>query len=253
VLDPARLREFVPFNTLPEAALGRLAAELALERLPKGTVLCEEGAADHEAIYLVEGALELLTRGSTLARVLQAGTPEAAHPVAPGTPRPCTVRALSPAAVFRIDRRKLDRLIVFESLTTLVTTIEPGGPGRVSLDAPLATALAAHPVFRDLPRRQMQKLVVALRPRRVKSSEVVVRQGQPCECYYIVREGRFAVSRKDERGKVHLLGELTVGTSFGADPLASAQPSATTVVALGPGLLLCLPKDAFEDLLEGKG
>lgn len=252
MLDPKRLRELVPLNTLPEALLERLAQQLHLESLPKGAVLFEEGVVDHDAIYLVEGALELVTRRSTLARVLQGGTPEAAHPIAPGTPRPCTVRALSPVKILRLDRRKLDRLVVFEQLTTLVTTIEQGsGPGRLSVDASLAAALAASPVFGSLPRRRVQWLLERMRPIPVKPGQVVVRQGQPCDDYYIVREGRFAVSRKDEQGKVRLLGELGRGASFGAaEALAAGAPSPHTIVALAPGQLLGLAREYFEALLD---
>lgn len=251
MLDLKRLRELVPLNTLPEALLERLAPQLPLESLPKGAVLFEEGVVDHDAIYLIEGALELVTRGSTLARVLQGGTPEAAHPLAPGTPRPCTARALSPVKILRLDRRKLDRLVVFEQLTTLVTTVEPGGPVRMSVDASLVAALAASSAFGHLPRRQIQRLLERMRPIPVRSGQVVLRQGQPCEDYYIVREGRFVVSRKDEQGKVHLLGELGRGASFGAaETLVAGAPCPHTVVALAPGLLLGLARKYFEALLD---
>ncbi len=230
--------------------LERLAQQLRLQWQPKGAILCEEGAPDRDAIYLVEGALEPVTRGSALARLLQGGTPEAAHPVRPGIAAPVhSARPLAgqnhppgqpqarPAGGVRVANYAghHDRA---------------GWPGRHSVDAPLTATLAASPVFGSLPRRRVLRLLERMWPMPVKSGQVVLRQGQPCDGDYIVREGRFVVSPKDGQGKVHVLGALGRGASFGADALANGVPSCHTVVAIGPGTCMCLARAHFEAFWE---
>lgn len=250
MLDAGLLRGLIPLNTADDAVLERLAPQLAAEELPKGAVLCEEGMADNDAIYLLQGGIELTSRTSALKRAMQGGTPEAAHPIVPGLPRQFTARATTPVRILRIDNRKLERLVVFEQITTLVTTLEHA-PARASgADTPDVAMLADNPAFRDLPRRRLARLIEALKPQTVKSGEVILRQGQPNEHYYVVRDGRFTVSRKGEDGKVRILGDIGRGGTFGEDSLLSGEASDTTVVAIGPGTLWRLARAQFEQLLQ---
>jgi CRP-like cAMP-binding protein len=250
MLDAGFLRGLIPLNTADEAVLERLAPQLTVEELPKGSVLCEEGAADNDAIYLLQGGIELTSRTSTLRRTLLGGTPEAAHPIVPGLPRQFTARATTPVRVLRIDNRKLERLVVFEQITTLVTTLEHA-PARTSgADTPDVAMLADNPAFRDLPRRRLVQLIETLKPQTVKGGEVILRQGQPNELYFVVREGRFTLSRKGEDGKVRILGDIGRGGTFGEESLLSGEASDTTVVAIGPGALWRLSRSQFEELLQ---
>ena len=69
----------------------------------------------------------------------------------------------------------------------------------------------------------------------MKAGQAVIRQGDPGDYYYVMREGRANVSRKAESGKVVMLGELGAGQGFGEEALLAGAPRNATVVMLTPG------------------
>ena len=72
------LKNFTPLHTLTDEHLARLAKRVVVEDVAKGAVICVEGDTDNHAIYLLEGGVEMCSRSSSMSRVLQAGTPDAA-------------------------------------------------------------------------------------------------------------------------------------------------------------------------------
>lgn len=249
-MDVAPLKNLVPLLTLDEELLGKLAEQLAPESLPPSTVLCEQGDRESEAIYLLEGSVELSATGSAMKRAVMGGTPDAAYALSPGTPRQFTARTTTPVRVLRIPSDKLDRVMVFERLTTIVTTMNPDGKIRVEKDPKVETAVAGSAPFRHLPRRQIGELLEALLPVKVHQGETVVKQGQANDCFYVVQDGRFEATHCDVQGRERIRRTLERGATFGADALLlSGAPSPTTVVALEKGVLLKLSRQVFERFL----
>jgi CRP-like cAMP-binding protein len=251
------LKKLVPLNGLADHLVRRLGQSLALERLPAQTLLCEEGTREDQAIYLIDGSVELTSRASTMRRVLSAAAADAAYPLASGTPRQATVRATTPVTVLRIDKGRLERLNVFERFTTIITTIQPVGEDDDTTvavppqdDEPLPVPLSEAAAFAHLPRPQVGLLIEKMKLVAVRAGEAVVRQGQPNDYFYLIDNGRFVVSQKDAAGKVSMLGELTRGMTFGEDSLLTGAPSPTTVVAMGPGHLRRLSKQHFDEFLR---
>jgi CRP-like cAMP-binding protein len=80
--------------------------------------------------------------------------------------------------------------------------------------------------------------------------ETVIRQGDPGDYYYVLRDGRFAVSRKDEQGKMHLLTELAKGGVFGEESLISGEARNASVAATADGTMMRLAKQHFDELLK---
>lgn len=80
------LRNFTPLHTLTDQHLARLAKRVEVEDLAKGTPVCTEGDTDNNAIYLLEGSVEMRARSSSMTRVLQAGTPDAFFRYLPAFP-----------------------------------------------------------------------------------------------------------------------------------------------------------------------
>jgi CRP-like cAMP-binding protein len=84
----------------------------------------------------------------------------------------------------------------------------------------------------------------------VKAGEAVIRQGEPGDDYYIVKDGRFAVARKDAHGKVQVLSELRRGAVFGEEALLLDEPRNASIIGLSDGLVMRLPRAGFEELLK---
>lgn len=248
-MDVASLKNLVPLLILNDELLGKLAEQLAPESLPASTVLCEQGDRESEAIYLLEGSVELTATGSAMKRTVMGGTPDAAYALAPGTPRQFTARTTTSVRVLRIPSDRLDRVMVFERLTTIVTTMNPDGKIRVEKDPRVETAVAGSAPFRHLPRRQIGELLEALLPVKVRQGEVVVKQGQMNDSFFVVQDGKFEATHHDAQGAVRIRRTLERGATFGADALLTGAPSPTTVVALEKGMLLKLSREVFERFL----
>lgn len=249
-MDIAPLKNLVPLHTLDDELLGKLAEQLAPESLPPSTVLCEQGDRESEVIYLLEGSVELTATGSAMKRTVMGGTPDAAYALVPGTPRQFTARTTTAVRVLRIPSDKLDRVMVFERLTTIVTTMNPDGKIRVENDPKVETAVAGSTPFRHLPRRQIGELLEALLPVKVRKGETILKQGQPNDNFFVVQDGRVEATYHDAQGKERIRRTLERGATFGAEALLSGAPSPTTVIALENTVLLTLSRQVFERFLS---
>lgn len=249
MLEPELLRNYVPLHNLTESNLARLARRLAVEEVAKGTVICREGEPDSESIYLLEGGVELRSHTTSMTRVLQAGAPDAYFALAPGRPRPCTVVATMPVRLFRVDSATLDRAVLLDQVSTTISRVHDSGV-EFAGDSEWLEEMTRNPAFQTLPRERIALLLLKFEPIRFRAGEVVIRQGDPGSHYYVVKEGRLAVSRKDDDGKVKLVTELKRGGVFGEDALLTNEPRNASIVALSDGLVMRLARAEFEELLK---
>ncbi|HEX5166391.1 MAG TPA: ThiF family adenylyltransferase [Thermomicrobiales bacterium] len=82
--------------------------------------------------------------------------------------------------------------------------------------------------------------------------EVIVRQGDPGDTFYVIVDGKVAVERGDsatDNGRKRL-AELGNGDYFGEMALLSDEPRNATVTAISACTTLNLTRDAFERLLD---
>ncbi len=100
-----------------------------------------------------------------------------------------------------------------------------------------------------VPAANLESLLAKLKNQYVNKNEVVFRENDPGDCYYIVAEGRFAVSKKSPAGEM-VLSELGPGDIFGEDALVANTTRSATVTALVQGHLKALSKKHFEELLK---
>jgi len=249
MLTPEVLKNFTPLHTLTDEHLARLANRVAVEEIAKGAVVCREGDTDNDAIYLLGGGMEMCSRSSSMTRVLQAGTPDALFPLAPGRPRPYTVTATTPARIFRIDNAKLDRAVLLDEVSTTITHVHDSGDA-FSGDSQWLDEMLASPAFGALTRERVALLLLKLEPMVVRTGEAVIRQGEAGDYYYIVKEGQLTVSRKDPQGKVKLVNKLKRGSVFGEESLLSGDPRNASIVAMSDSIIMRLAKSDFEELLK---
>jgi CRP-like cAMP-binding protein len=93
-------------------------------------------------------------------------------------------------------------------------------------------------------------LLLKLEPMIVKSGEVVIRQGEAGDHYYILKEGELTVARKDAQGKVKLVSKLKRGDVFGEEALLTGDPRNASIVAMRDSIVMRLAKADFEELVK---
>jgi CRP-like cAMP-binding protein len=247
-LDLPALRNFTPLDGLKRENLAALARKTTLRRLDQGRVLFKEGDADKRTFYLVSGELELAS-GDRLVAVLKAGTPEARNPVAPAQPRRFTARAATDVDYISIDSDMLDVLLTWDQTGTYEVS-ELSGEAATDNDDWM-TVLLQTKAFHRIPPANIQALFMRMQRVNYKAGEVVVKQGDEGDYFYVVTRGRCVVTRETPLNREGIkLAELGVGESFGEEALISEGKRNATVAMLTDGSLMRVGKDDFNALLN---
>ncbi len=97
--------------------------------------------------------------------------------------------------------------------------------------------------FAGLPHEAIWSLAEQLESRVAKDGAIIVRQGEPGDCFYLIRTGSVEVIRDRRR-----IAILAAGDSFGEVALLATSPRIATVRALEETELLILTRDAFQQV-----
>src|SRR5439155_531301 len=104
------------------------------------------------------------------------------------------------------------------------------------------------PLFRPLPVATIEFLASKLETRDVGSGEVVIKEGEPGDRFYVISEGTFTVHHDDGQPDV----TLGPGDFFGEIALLRHVPRTATVLSgNGPGVLLSLTREDFVPAVTG--
>lgn len=245
-LDPRQLAQLVPLNSLSADNFKDLVQRLHPERLGAGRSLFRKGDRDNTAFYLLEGSLELRD-GTAAAAALTAGTPAARHPVAPQQPRPLTAVATTDITYVRVDTDLLDILLTWDqSAGYVVTELEDSE----AEDADWMTRMLASKVFYQVPPANIQEIFRRMEAVPVTAGEVIIRQGESGDNYFVLRQGEAEVTRRAPNGSSVRLAQLRQGTGFGEEALLVEGERNATVTMLTDGLLMRLSKADFDALLK---
>ena len=106
--------------------------------------------------------------------------------------------------------------------------------------------LGRTPIFAPLPGTTLEHLAGRLLPLRLAPGEVVVREGDAGDRFYLVAEGELEVS--SDRTPISTLG---VGDSFGEIALLRDLPRTATVTVRSPAVLYALDRDEFLAAVTG--
>lgn len=110
--------------------------------------------------------------------------------------------------------------------------------------------LATNPAFVRIPAENLQKLFERFQPLEVNSGQVLVRQGESGDYYYLIRHGTARVTRQSPTGQTEALADLGPGQGFGEEALLSGGARNATVTMLENGLLMQLAAKDFDVLLR---
>ncbi|MGB5729125.1 MAG: cyclic nucleotide-binding domain-containing protein, partial [Thiogranum sp.] len=191
-LNPKKvLRDLVPINALSEAHIGEVTKKAAIEDVRSGRYVFRKGDRDYQSVYLLDGTVELIGDGRNVVSTVKAGSEDALHPLAHKQPRQLSVRASGKVTVARIDSSLLDVLLTWD---------ESAGYDVVEIDAndddDWMTRMLQSQAFLQLPPSNIHQLLMRLESVNASAGDAVVRQGEDGDYFYIVKNGRLAVTRK---------------------------------------------------------
>ncbi len=244
-----RVLALIPINNLERRLQDRVLEQGHLLEYKKKKKVFKEGARDSYTFYLLDGELELQTKGETPVR-MRAGDSNALRALAQLLPRRYSAVALTPVTIFRIDRGLLDQILSNDQVSyqSGVVEVEELEDDEGS---DWMTHLISSELFTRLSHDNIQRFFTELEAVPVSTGDVIVEQGTPGDYLYIVAEGKCAVTRQAaEGGKEHQLAVLRAGDVFGEEALISNAPRNASVKMLSPGFVMRLPKQKFLDLVS---
>ncbi len=252
-----RIEELIPINELPPNLQSKLLERAQILEVKKSRFIFKQGDKDDYSYYLLEGEVEL-QQNNQLDSVIQSTSDRAKYALAQLQPRQFSVKAKTEIKVLLVERKNLDQLMVLAQESTLNPTLTGGGTimevdevDGVDDDTDWMTMMLQSELFSRIPMANIHQLFALLEPIEFNTGDVVIKQGDPGEHYYIISEGRCAVSRKPSpQSKDIKLAELKVGDSFGEEALISESTRNATVTMITNGVLMQLAKDTFVELVK---
>jgi len=250
-LELGLLRSFSPLDGLKSENLHALARKTAMHSLSAGRLLFKEGDNDKRTYYVVSGVLELLHEGRPVL-VIRGGSAEARNPVGPGNPRRYTARVVSDRLdVVAMDSDMLDMMLTWDQTGSYeVNELRGVGEEGPSSDDWMTNLLQTK-AFHRIPPANIQAIFMRMQRVDYRAGEVVIKQGDEGDYFYVVVKGRCAVTRETPLNKDGIkLAELGMGDTFGEEALISDAKRNANVTMTAEGTLMRLAKQDFRTLLN---
>lgn len=241
------IRRLIPLSTLPASVFATLCEQLEVENAESGQALFRRGDNDSRLYYLLDGEISLQSEFLKIDSI-KSDSEAARFAIAHQIPR----------KIDAVASGKIQYLSLDVSIIKSLTEAEQEEKARnMNIEEPeendddWMTNLLRSPIFRDLPPANLQRIIMGLQEIAVNAGEVIIRQGEIGDCFYIIKKGRALISRKPtENAKEIKLAQLGDLDTFGEDALISGEPRNVTVSALTNMTLLRLGKEQFLTLIK---
>ncbi|MES2683958.1 MAG: cyclic nucleotide-binding domain-containing protein [Pseudomonadota bacterium] len=237
----------VPLNALKAESQATLAKKATVIDVPAGQTLFQIGGEAHNALFVLQGAVQLEDAQGNILAVVRAGEAGAAHRLAHQAPRKVSARVVEPARILSVDASLLDVMLTWDQ-TGAFEVDELSADDDTSGD--WMARLLQMPTFQAVPPANLQAMFMRMEQVNYEAGHVVVKQGEPGDYFYVVIEGRCVVTREVPNQKPVRLAELEAGSCFGEEALISESPRNATVTLLTFGKLTRLSKADFRSLLN---
>jgi len=244
-MNPELLQNLIPLNSLNSQAIKLLAEEAKPEHLHAGITLFVQGDNDIHTIYLLSGEVTLSAADASRTLLIIGGTESARYPLAQLKPRKYTGLAQTPVSIVRFESKLIDRFLCWDQMKSYeVAEFDTGQ------DLDWMMNLLRSKAFCKVPPTNANALLARFQPIHVKAGQVIVRQGEPGDYYYVVKSGEADVLRRNEKThKVSIVDRLKEGEGFGEYALLMDKPRSATVVMATDGVLMRLFRKDFYELL----
>ncbi len=260
-VSPDLLRAFEPLSSLSDARLQEFADLCHMETIGAGLDPFRIRPAAEQMSYLVSGQLQVHFASGGLETVI-GGTATAR--VALARAEPIThAKALTDIEMIRIDRDLLDIMMTWDQLAAFDAT-RTGRFKTVSAQAPAVDPIPDNwnvmsgvfsmrnlrtGAFAHMPSPHIGELLNRFSRLEVKAAQVMIREGEEGDYYYVIESGRAQVTRQ-VGGVTVTLADLKNGDAFGEEALVLEAKRNATVTMNLDGVVLRLAKQDFIELLK---
>lgn len=269
ILTPDQLRNFDPFDGLQDSRVAELAKYSVIEAVVAGANPFLRHPGSGQSVYLISGEISFETASGT-PLVIRAGDAAARHPLPiPGPDSEIrSARATMKSELTRIDSNLIDIMLTWEQIGGADKKDEPytGTQSDIGTDVHALSQVyedsgwhllsgvfsvesLATGTFAALPPAHIRELLGRFETMPVTRGQVVIREGDEGDYYYVINTGRAEVTRMVGGVSVSL-ATLKSGAAFGEEALISENRRNATITMISNGSLLRLAKRDFIELLQ---
>lgn len=261
-LDVKVLAGLEPISTFGPARLRELLDYCQVETVPEGNDPFRAHGLAGQSVYLVDGEIELVYLDGNRVTV-NARSEWAKHPLGKRQPDIVAARALRESQLLRVDDELLDRMVTLDQISRhdmpanvhaapqqAGTEAESQSSVRHLLNSRMFNAdqLRNGPLA-HVPMANIGALLQRFEPVVVWAGDVIIREGDEGDFYYLIDSGRAEVTR--HVGGVDVsLAELKAGDVFGEEALVSGARRNATITMKTNGVLLRLGRQDFMKLMQ---
>lgn len=246
--NDARIRRFVPLQRLPQDVQDKAVALARQASYAPGQAVYVQGQNDDLVHYLAGGTVEIVWHDRVM-RSISATHKVALRALDPAGRKRYTVRALDHVTIVTFNRAALDRLVSEHETAPGVSELEVSEIATARSSDWMIRMLQSE-LFTSLQATSIQKIFARMEQVVLQADDIVMRQDDPGDYYYVIEQGYCEVSRTiaGGRGQIHL-ADLGPGAAFGEEALISGKPRNATVTMLSDGRLMRLARDDFHELI----
>lgn len=238
--SPDQLAALAPLAGLSRERLAELSEVAGIERAARGADPFRDRALTKQSVFLLAGEVVLsFDAGGTL--VVVGGSEETRHALNRRKETVARARAITDVDLLVLDDDLLDIVATWDEVAA--------SRGREMATSGAFSISRLRTVFAPLPAACIDELFRRFERRPCARGEVVIREGDEGDYYYVIESGRFQVSRTVGGAEV-VLAELKTGDPFGEEALVSEAKRNATVTALTDARLLRLDRQHFNELLR---
>jgi len=246
--DSQKLRYFVPLSEISSDNFIELVKNVIVEVLPENKKLFNRGDQNNFTYYLLNGEIEIIDADNNRT-TLTSKSKQCRYPIEHNKPRQKTVICKTEVHYFKINNDLLDVLLTWDQNKNYI--VNEIGDNTIE-EHDWMTQLLQLEIFHKIPPANIQAMFQRIQSLPVQKDEVIIKQGDKGDYYYIIKSGSCRIIRNaEETGNKELkIADINAGNGFGEDALISDALRNATVIMNSDGILMRLAKDDFVELLK---
>jgi CRP-like cAMP-binding protein len=246
-VEIGQLKALSPLDSLKKDNLHALVKKTKIREAQPGEALFREGDSEKRTVYVLAGTVELRESDQAVGKVV-GGSEDSRNPLSPKLPRRHTAIATSAVDYVTIDSDLLDVMLTWDQTGSYEVSELRSETGN---NDDWMTTLLQTKAFHKIPPANIQAIFMRLQQVNYKAGDVVIKQGEEGDFFYVITRGKCVVTRETPLNKEGIrLAELAVGDTFGEEALISEAKRNATVTMETDGSLMRLGKEDFRTLLN---
>ncbi|MDD5179877.1 MAG: cyclic nucleotide-binding domain-containing protein [Gallionellaceae bacterium] len=258
MLDIRMLAALKPISSFSPIRLRELLDYCHLEVFDKGQDPFKLHSLHGQSVYLLQGELELGYEDGNRV-VVHANSEWAKHPLGKRQPEIVSATALSDIQLLRIDDDMLDMIVTWDQFSPHdgsrqmpdreMAPDDSASIKRLMKSGMFSAENLKKGPFSSLPAANIGQLLGRIEPVAVWENDIIIREGDEGDYYYMIESGRADVTRVV--GGVNMpLAKLKAGDAFGEEALISGARRNASVTMKANGILLRLKRQDFLELMQ---